>query len=198
MLQIYYFGGYAATEDNVRAWADSVYKKVSPSQTLMVAPFPYPKNASAGNPLPQWEEQFGGSRAMAKRIADAASLLESVTIIAHSSGCKIGNDVANELLNLGHDSFRLIALDGFCPAPKLLALEKTRVWSARNDDAEVVSLNFFSCKEKAGSRFKSFNTDQVERWPLHFSLVNLNADDDYPGITQGYHNCDANLTVLGL
>jgi len=180
---IYFFGGYRSSHYDVMAWKNSVEAKLP---KWGVTPFRYPDRSSAGDPLEGWD----GS----DYIADL--LMPGDIIIGHSSGCGVANDVAEHAVKLGKLKFKLIALDGFCPSSELLTLPGTAVWSARSRSGEH-SLNYNALQEKAGDRFRIHETDVEMTWPLHFSLVNLAADDEFDSITEGYRNCDANLAVLG-
>jgi hypothetical protein len=188
MLRIYYFGGYHATQQNVDAWKASVEEQLL---EVDVIAFPYPDGAST-SPLPTWGTDNVDK--WADRIAHQSDVEETI-IIGHSSGCQLSNAVARELMQVS-DSFRLIALDGFCPSPELLAMPKTMVWSA--ECRGVKSRNYVYCQNKAGPRFHVYQAKVQEQWPLHFSLVNVNVSDDHPSLLQGYVNCRANIEVLGL
>jgi hypothetical protein len=180
-ITIFYFGGYRATSSDVAAWANSVQKQ---NPQLSVTAYPYPTGASAGDPLAEWTQ----SREVAAKVAERAPAI----IIGHSSGCAIANDVAEHALDLGAE-FQLIALDGFCPSPRLLARSDTLCWSAKGPNGEH-SLNY---EALSGTRcFHVYEAKVAEPWPLHFSLVNLNVSDDYDEIADGYRNCMANLEVL--
>jgi hypothetical protein len=183
ILTIYFFGGYRSTHDDVMAWKNSLEAKLPGAKATA---FHYPDGASAGDPLASWK----ASPDVAREIAGA----EQCVIVGHSSGCAIANDVATHVLRLGKSNFRLIALDGFCPDAELLALPGTACWSAECDG--VRSLNY-GALEQCG-RFHVYKAPVTERWPLHFSLVNLKVDDNYDSITDGYRRCDANLEVLGV
>ena len=192
-MKIFYFGGYRSTHDDVVAWKNSLEDKLT--KLLYVAPqvtvFHYPDGASAGNPLAQWRHQ--STEWIIQQMEDSLNNM----IVGHSSGCAIANDVAEHALFEGK-KFRLIALDGFCPNDKLLALPGTRVWSAANMTVGKYSLNFWALKARANHCFCVYQTKVEEKWPLHFSLVNLNVDDDHIQLAEGYRNCDTNLQVLGL
>jgi hypothetical protein len=109
---IYFFGGYRSSHEDVMAWKNSVEAKLP---KWGVPPFRYPERSSAEDPLEGWD----GS----DYIADL--LMPGDIIMGHSSGCGIANDVAEHAVKLGKVKFKLIALDGFCPSPELLALPGT-------------------------------------------------------------------------
>ena len=182
---VYFFGGYRSTVADVQAWGRSVEAKV-PGATAVV--YPYPPGASAGDPLAEW----GCSQEIATEIL--ARTNEQCIIVGHSSGCAIANDVANIALDLGAKNFKLITLDGFRPSRELLSLPGTTVWSAECNGARSLNYDHLSCCQK----FRVYHAEVSEQWPLHFSLVNLNVSDDYGELEHGYHNCEANLEVLGL
>jgi hypothetical protein len=183
-MKVHFFGGYRANSQNVLAWCKSLEQK---QPHVIAIGWPYPVGSTAGDPLRRWN--FSDS--LAKCISvDASECL----IVGHSSGCAIANDVANKTLTFGAKNFRLIALDGFRPKPELLNLPGTMVWSAECN--EIRSLNYDALKD--GERFHVYTAKVRKKWPLHFSLVNLNVSDNLDDITQGYHNCDANVEVLGL
>jgi hypothetical protein len=181
---IYFFGGYRSSHEDVMAWKNSVEDKLP---KWGVTPFRYPERSSAEDPLEGWD----GS----DYIADL--LMPGDIIIGHSSGSGIANDVAEHALKLGKMKFKLIALDGFCPSPELLALPGTTVWSACSPSG-IHSLNYDALQVEASDRFRIYDAEVEAQWPLHFSLVNLATDDEFDSLTEGYRNCDANLAVLGL
>lgn len=188
-IGILFFGGYRSTEADVQAWAKSLVGQVP--QGLDVHCFPYPKNASVGDPLENWS-----SSDAFKAVHDMGQV-DQLVIVGHSSGCAYANYMASKLIERP-DVIKLIALDGFCPSKQLLDLPSTEVWSARNANADVYSLRYWSCKAGAGDKFHVYEANVERRWPLHFSLVNEAVDDKYADITEGYRNCVANLKVLGL
>ena len=183
-MKVYFFGGWRATKQNVQAWCSSLEKK---RPTLTAIGWPYPIGATSGNPLKQWIF----SEPLAKLIrVDADDCL----IVGHSSGCRIANDVASTALALGAKNFKLIALDGFQPDAHLLNLPGTMVWSAECN--KVHSLNYDALK---GSKdFHVYPAKVIKKWPLHFSLLNVNVSDDHSNLADGYRNCDANTDVLGI
>ncbi len=183
-MKIHFFGGYRASSQDVLAWCKSLEQK---QPHVVAIGWPYPIGSSAGDPLKRWNY----SDSLAKFISVDSD--ESL-IVGHSSGCAIANDVADKTLALGARNFRLIALDGFRPKPELLNVPGTMLWSA--DSNGIHSLNYDALKDTA--KFHVYRAAVRKKWPLHFSLVNLNASDDFDGITQGYHNCDANVEVLSL
>jgi hypothetical protein len=182
VTKVLFFGGYLSTHDDVESWRKSLMSKVPGIEAIV---FHYPEMTPAGKPLLRWQQ----TQWAAEQIAGPGKCL----IVGHSSGCLIANTVAAFAHSMGL-SFKLIALDGFAPDDKLLALPETEVWGARCGKKQ--SLNY---KDHADlSCFKVYDAKVTKQWPLHFSLINLNASDEYDAITDGYHNCDANLTVLGL
>lgn len=186
-IGILFFGGYRSTRDDVVAWAHSAMRQ-NPA-IAQVHPFPYPQYASAGNPLNDWNTSDAF-----EAVSGDMRQVDELIIVGHSSGCAFANYVA-EKLN-GQRDFKLIALDGFCPSKTLLVLPKTKVWSARNPNADVHSLNYWGCRARAGDNFHVYEANVERRWPLHFSLVNEAVSDDYSAITEGYRHCAANLKVL--
>lgn len=187
-MRVFFFCGYGSTWGDVDAWGTSFEGKVSGSSVTRI---PYPGDATAGDPLNVWNED------RSEHVAQAIKACrDAVVIIGHSSGCAIANDVAKHARTRGC-SFKLIALDGFCPSEDLLALPDTSVWSAMFED-EIRSLNYDGLKAKAGTKFRVYKSNVSAMWPLHFSLINLNVDNAYHAITDGYRNCDANLAVLGI
>jgi hypothetical protein len=189
-IGILFFGGYRSTEADVQAWAHSAMKQNS--IISQVHPFHYPENASAGDPLEHWS-----SSDAFKAIHDMGQV-DQLMIVGHSSGCAYANEIAGKLLARERFDHKLIALDGFCPAKVLLDGIHTEVWSARNSNAVVHSLNYWICKMRAGDKFHVYEANVERRWPLHFSLVNEAVDDKYADIIEGYRNCRENLKVLGL
>ena len=187
-MRVFFFGGYGSTWGDVDAWGTSFEGKVSGSSVTRI---PYPGDATAGDPLNVWNED------RSEHVAQAIKACrDAVVIIGHSSGCAIANDVAKHARTRGC-SFKLIALDGFCPSEDLLALPDTSVWSAMFEN-EIRSLNYDGLKAKAGNKFRVYKSNVSAMWPLHFSLINLNVVNAYHAITDGYRNCDANLAVLGI
>ncbi len=191
MITIYFFGGYLSNQKDVDAW-----KQSAEQSGVTVNAYPYPVGASAGDPLEKWFRSKLIARDIITTIPE-----QNIIIVGHSSGCAIANDVAQATIHLGYNRFTLIALDGFCPNTDLLALPNTKVWSAYyhgDDGSAEVSLNYDSLQERAGKNFNAYKAKVREKWPLHFSLVNLNVSDDYDTLVEGYHECNANLVVLGL
>jgi len=179
-MKLFYFGGYQSTRDNVMAWKKSLEGKCD----VEVVPFHYPDGASAGNPFSRW----GDSQTdyVLSEMAEQGNVL-----VGHSSGAAIANYVAGRAVRIGKQ-FRLISLDGQTPSTMLMALPDTLRWSAVGAGGER-SLNYEGDRPP---HYQVFHAKVHKRWPLHFSLVNLNVSDDYSAIEQGYHNCDANHIVL--
>jgi len=166
---VFFFGGYGSTWGDVDAWGTSFEGKVSGSSVTRI---PYPGDATAGDPLNVWNED------RSEHVAQAIKACrDAVVIIGHSSGCAIANDVAKHARTRGC-SFKLVALDGFCPSEDLLALPDTSVWSAMFED-EIRSLNYDGLKAKAGNKFRVYKSNVSAMWPLHFSLINLNVVNAY-------------------
>ena len=183
-MHVYFFGGYLATSNDVEAWRRSVIAQVP---DMPVTAFPYPEDATAGAPLERWHD----SSKVAEQIkAEGAFAI----IVGHSSGCAIANDVAAHALALGYTNMKVIALDGFRPGDELLALPGSVVWSAECNG--VCSLNYHALEDCPN--FKVYKARVRQQWPLHFSLVNTSASDDFTSIDAGYHMCVANLEVLEL
>jgi hypothetical protein len=158
----------------------------------MVQVFPYPEGASAGNPLSVMQRHLN------EIVHRVRAVQDDLVIVGHSSGCAIANAVASQCLTVSPSpNFRLVCLDGFVPSDVLLARASTRVWSARGPQGQK-SLNYNTCKQRGGDKFREFKTTVSERWPLHFSLVNKAIDNDHDQITDGYRHCLANLEVLQL
>jgi hypothetical protein len=179
-MTIFFFGGYLSNNDDVFSWANSVEKKVP---NTIVVPFPYPRNATSGDPLHVWNY----SKTVASMVRN------DDLIVGHSSGCAIANDVADTVVNQYKiTGFHLIVLDGFKPCQTLLALPNTSVWSAANGN--IHSRNYDALSDSPN--FNVYHTSVKSQWPLHFSLLNLNVSDNHSKITEGYYNCDANLDVL--
>jgi hypothetical protein len=184
-MKVYFFGGYRSTRDNVSAWCSSLEKKQS---KVTAIGWPYPIAATAAGPLKRWN--FSESVAKLIRVDT-----DDCLIVGHSSGCMIANDVAAMALALGAKNFKLIVLDGAAPKqPKLLSLPGTMLWGAECNG--VRSLNYGALKGK--NNFHSYPAKVTQKWPLHFSLLNLNVSDDHKLLAEGYRNCDVNLEVLGM
>jgi hypothetical protein len=187
MTQVLFFGGYRASLQDVTMWAHSVTTK---RPNVEVRPYPWPNGASAADPMEKWPE--GKSAEIAQRIRKAPDQLH--VIVGHSSGCAIANDVAAAALHVGAGNFRLVSLDGFTPGSTLMALPGTVRWSASGPHGEH-SRNYLP---EAPPHYRVYHAKVGEPWPLHFSLVNLGASDEFDELAQGYHDVDANLEVLGL
>jgi hypothetical protein len=182
-MQVFFFGGYQADSGDVMGWARSVEKKVPGARAFG---FPYPIGASSGTrAMESWN--------LTPTIV--AMLNDGDIVVGHSSGCMYANDVAGAALR-ANKIFKLVALDGFVPNESLLALDDTRVWSAKCGAAR--SLNYDGCRRAAGDKFEVYNADVSNKWPLHFSLVNLNASDNFSRINDGYYHIDANIDVLSI
>jgi hypothetical protein len=180
---VMFFGGAGATQHDVDAWGKSA-KEQRPSYNFMT--FPFPKGTLSTDPLSHWYRSAP--------LADAVKQTPDVSyhIVGHSSGAGIANDVAGKALARGATNFKLICLDGFAPI-KLLEKYYT-IWSAKNWAHKIYSLNY-----NVLHKFKHFHVYESncsKIWPLHFSLINLHASDDYPHVSKGYHNVKANLIWL--
>jgi hypothetical protein len=192
-LKVYFFGGYLSTHDDVVSWKRSVELVSGVSATV----WHYPEGASAGDPLAVWDSSTAVARMM---LAAGGPAL----VVSHSSGVCIANDVAMKARGLGFVDFSFVALDGGPVSGVLLGLSSTQLWSAVGGNG-AHSLNYGAMRSyadhvgKSGAQFHIYWAGGVSmRWPIHFSLVNTNASDAASGITDGYRDCAANLTVLGL
>ena len=178
MRNIYFFGGYLATQADVNAWKVSALL-----QTIFtnIKVFPWPNHASSSDPL----ATFKGSR----EIAHEVELLDHETyIVGHSSGCAIANEVASLLSH----PVNLVCLDGFVPYRTQRPLPTTQIWSAASA-SHGLSRNYQNLKTYPN--FHVYVSKCTQVWPLHFSLVNENVDDTTT-ILRGYLNCKANLCWL--
>ena len=68
------------------------------------------------------------------------------------------------------------------------------VWSAECNGVNSLNYGF----SKRTDKFHIYKAKVIKKWPLHFSLINVNVSDDHGEITQGYRNCDVNTEVLGI
>ena len=180
-INIVFFAGNGATISNVHDWANSAEEQ---NKDLEVKPYAWPTGASVFNPL----SSFKGSPEIAKEIN---GFKDETYIIGHSSGCAIANEVVS-LITKGPLT-HLICLDGFVPYAHQRELPTTQIWSAMHNGH--LSRNFTALKG-----FKNFHvfdppSGVTSEWGLHYSLVNLNTNND-TGIINGYKDCKANLCWL--
>ena len=98
------------------------------------------------------------------------------------------------------------ALDGFAPSSAQLERKTTQVWSAEsghgkslNHDRMLTRIEEYNKKAKNKQKVNMFpaSSDCTTKYALHFSLVNLSANDSIVKlIADGYKSCTANFPWL--
>jgi len=183
-IEVHYFGGFQASWDDMLNWAVSVKYQVP---RLDVNAYPYPEKTGY-----EKAEAVAGFKDLNKVIADIdTSSANRIYIVGHSSGCAIANAADKGLKS--HSKIVLATLDGFHPDDDQLSRTNTQVWGA--ECAGQTSRGYPGFSKGRRHVFKA--TGCKTEWPLHFSLVNLNASDaKKTSIKTGYADCKANLCWL--
>jgi hypothetical protein len=188
---VLFFGGYNATENQVKSWVASAQGLRS---DVDFRGFPWPSGAASDDRSAVAGFRNAGLFKAAVKAVEA-STAETVYLVGHSSGCAIANAVDEAFKD--HDKIVLVSLDGFAPSKGQLARPSTQVWAAECEG--VKSRNYHKGLK---GRLKVYPaTDCKTMWALHFSVVNTSANDaDVPdvkgGWKNGYVNCRANLCWL--
>ena len=184
---VFYFGGYNATENDVKAWLASARAQ---EPGVQFTAYPWPRGAGPG------ASSAVGTFMSTGRFESAIGAVESsgaetIYIVGHSSGCAIANSVDRKLKD--HSRVVLVSLDGFVPDSKQRARMNTQVWAAECQGRK--SRNYAGSKGVVGGRLKVYSaTNCKTSWALHFSLVNAGANDAaVKSIATGYARCRANL-----
>lgn len=116
---------------------------------------------------------------------------KTFVIVGHSSGCAVANELAERVFSL--PNWHLVVLDGFRPDKELLS--KSDCWGAKS--GVHCSRNFYALRQTPNFHVHQAPVNCTANWPLHFSLVNLNAsNENVNGIYQGYVDCKTNLEWL--
>jgi len=185
---IFFFGGYNATSNDMKSWKDSAASQRSNDVVVFTHAWPVGAHSDAQSAVHAFRSAGMFKDAVSKITASSA---DKIYIVGHSSGCAIANDVDSALPH--DDKVSLVALDGFAPSGPQLGRSSTQVWAAVCDGAK--SRNHDSLKRVVGNRLRIHNaTNCKTQWALHFSLVNAAATDDIvKSIATGYSHCWANL-----
>lgn len=187
---VFFFGGYRATETDMKVWVGSAQAQ-KPDVAFTAIAWP----AGAASDASSAVSTFTKAGRFASTVAAVrASNADRVYLVGHSSGCAIANAVDRSLKD--HGQVTLVALDGFGPDRKQLARQSTQVWGAECDG--VTSRNHAALKRLVGGRLKVYRaSDCKTMWALHFSLVNAAATDAVvTSVRTGYAQCRANLAWL--
>jgi len=177
VTQLFFFAGVDATHDDVASWKHSLERKRPVKATVF----------HWHGELDAWDDGI---------LDDiSGTVVAGDSVVGHSSGCEIANEVAARVLDRGLSDFRLIALDGYTPNEVMMEMPGTVRWSAENVKTGATSRNYIVSDPP---HYRVYRANVTREWPLHFSLVNLSVNDEYSTITDGYRNCDVNTEVLGL
>ncbi len=179
MPQIIYFGGYGATSEQVKCWADGIS-----FPDVEVSAIQYPPGASSGRNRDV--EKLAAYKNLLKNIK--ANLNRKFQVAGHSSGSQYANNLVEWMLDQGVPAanINLVNLDGFRASESLKKRVQTTCWSATN--GRTNSNNYDpSCRIYKAPHCKT-------KWCLHFSLVNRIAPSDLSGgsdfIRRGYGKKD--------
>jgi hypothetical protein len=201
---VFFFGGWQASDADVARWQGTAQKA-----GVQFFPYAWPSsvwsNANGDNAVEVLRKDKDRTfESMVKAVESSPA--ELIYLVGHSSGCAIANAVDAALTD--HKKIQLVALDGFTPSQKQLDRPNTRVWGAVCDGN--VSVHHDVSKARAKDKFRFYTATNCKTfWALHFSLVNLAANDtDVPsykdgkflrdGHLKGYVNCRANLVWMSL
>jgi hypothetical protein len=187
---VFYFGGYNATETDMKVWLGSAQ---SQKADVRFSAFAWPSGAASDSTSAVTSFRKAGKYASALAAVQASDA-ELIYLVGHSSGCAIANAVDRGLKD--HSKIVLVALDGFAPDRNQLARPGTQVWAAECDG--VKSRNYNALKKVVGGQLKVYPaTNCKTSWALHFSLVNSAANDKaVTSIRTGYAGCRANLAWM--
>jgi hypothetical protein len=193
-IEVYFFGGYRSTEDDMSAWLASARDQAG--QRYSFQAFHYRgEKSSATSAI----NGFGVARIKQMAAAIIADDANPHVIAGHSSGCAVSNRLATEVVGLASGkspNIKLVALDGFRPPDPLFEKIEIRCWSAK--DGGNKSRNWDSMA-KTKENFRIYPAKGCGSKPccLHFSLVNSKATcNGWSEIPHGYANCNANLCWL--
>ena len=189
-ISVFYFGGYKASSPDMDRWLKSAQKQRS---DVDFHAFPYPPDATS-EPTDKDVDTF---KSVIKNINETQA--EKIFIVGHSSGCAIANAVDRRLKDT--TKVTLVALDGFAPDAKQLKRKSTQIWSAESGAGK--SYNHDRLKNRLGDRLQIFHAtaDCTTELALHFSLVNISANDTdlksfKTDLKNGYKDCVTNLCWL--
>jgi len=200
---IFFFGGYKASIHDVAKWQGSAADQTS--DDVFVFTYAWPAAAPNSDKPAKSDDtsavsSFRSAGTFDKAVSDIGSCgADRIFIVGHSSGCAIANAVDHAVVDravVDQNKVTLVALDGFPPDDGQLARPSTQVWAAeRNQGGKLfVSRNHDRLMKKLSGRLKIFNAPSgTTEWALHFSLVNVAADDKIDEPSKGYMNCRANL-----
>lgn len=188
---VFFFGGYNATENDVKAWVASAKGQKSAAE---FSAYPWPRGAASDDRSAVTGFKNAGMFKTAVKAVESSNA-DLIYLVGHSSGCAIANAVDEALKD--HSKIVLVSLDGFKPSREQLKRASTQVWGAECDG--VKSRNYHDALKGQLKVYTATNCKTM--WALHFSLVNSAANDkDVPNIkggwVNGYVNCRANLVWL--
>jgi len=194
---VLFIGGYQSTWIDIRRWMASAMHD-NPSVIFDGYPYPDIRSAKAADAI----AAFHSMGEAIKKVKDSQH--DTKFIVGHSSGCAIANKIDASLDD--YTTITLVALDGFSPSNAQLERTTTQVWSAESvhgkslhhDDMldRVEDYNKNATHKQKVQMFTAARNCST-KFALHFSLVNLSANNDTVGvITDGYNKCKANLCWL--
>jgi Alpha/beta hydrolase of unknown function (DUF900) len=198
---IFFFGGYRASIHDVAKWQGSAADQTS--DDVYVFTYAWPAAAPNSDKPANSDDKhavssFRSAGTFDKAVSDIKSCgADRIFIVGHSSGCAISKAVDHAVVD--KDKVTLVALDGFAPDVDQLARPSTQVWAAERKQGGklFVSRNHDRLKETLGGRLKIFNAlSGTTKWALHFSLVNVAANDYIDEPSKGYRSCRANLVRM--
>ena len=118
---VFFFGGYLATPDDMKAWKASAQAQES---DVAFTAYPWPRGT-------HWSRDSAVATARSSGLHDEAlaaikaSRAGKTYVVGHSSGCAIANAVDKALEDTG--KVVLVALNGFSPDPRQLERLSTQV-----------------------------------------------------------------------
>ena len=190
---VIFFGGFLASWDDMDKWLRSAR-----SQRPDVAFDAYPYmggDSGRASTIDSFNPMYDSVIRSIKLIKESGA--PQIFIVGHSSGSAIAEELDHRLKDL--ERTRLVVLDGFPPLYSK-QLVRTEAWSAKSGDNP--SRNYVDLHNWFGDALKCHKAkkDCTNSWALHFSLVNLAANDrdieDGHHIGNGYKDCIANLDWL--
>lgn len=192
---VIYFGGYGASQEQMKCWEDGARKDPRYAGYDFKA-FPYPIGATGAKASVLAAGENTIQRVL-KRIGEmsARDPKRKFIIAGHSSGAALANAVAERVKN--PSQVELVDLDGFAASPLLQKRIKTTCVYAENPNTGLRSRNAGSmttnCPKENQKRYPAAQCKTA--WCLHFAVVNTKAPP-YLGSDfkqNGYKGCGTNL-----